>query len=171
MTDEPNTPPHTADAPTSENTVTPVPLPSQSVTVPAPEHKPYILLSKYLDDVPVNVRLSVYNKIRDAVKDGELLGLVNQTEKFQTEVIPDRETQRTRSLKKVLIPNTDGMVEKLDTLAHTAIQEQIRRTGGRRFSMEEIVALGADLDFEALARAARERAKAKKKSGKLKRKR
>ena len=49
------------------------------------------------------------------------------------------------------------MLERLEQISTAAVIEEVIRTGGRNFSVEELNAMGDDLDFDAMAAAARKR--------------
>ena len=123
----------------------------------ASQKSTFVILSDYVLEMPMKVRLPVYNKVSAAVRDGELFGLMHATNQVDILLLDAKNKEVTRSFRQVLVSNSAAVLERLEQISTAAVIEEVIRTGGRNFSVEELNAMGDDLDFDAMAAAARKR--------------
>ena len=126
------------------------------------------MLGDYVMEMPVKVRLPVHNKVLAAVRNGELFGLVHATNQVDILILDTKSKEVTRSFRQVLVSNSAAVMERLEQISTAAVIEEVVRTGGRHFSVEELNAMGDDLDFDAMAAAARKREAERNKGKQLK---
>ena len=122
-----------------------------------PQKGAFIMLSDYVLDMPAKVRLPVHNRVTSAVKNGEIFGLIHPTDHVDILILDSKNNEVARSFKQVLVSRSAAMQERLEQISTTAVVEEVIRTGGRNFSIEELAAMGEDLDFDVMAAAARKR--------------
>ena len=162
-----STPPDIEQAEPEETvTATPEPKraePEETKAVTAAPRKT-LLLTEYLNEqVPVKLRAATYGTIAQAVARGELHGIVHGTQKGPMTVTLSNGKEVTRPYAHVLLRNTPDLLEKLDALCITAINKEMVRTAGQSMTVEEILEMGDELDFDAVVDAARKANEKKRK--------
>lgn len=129
-------------------------------------------LSEYIiSDIEVTLRMAVYTRVAQAVRLGELPGLVHSTETVKVTVTDVKQKTVQRDLKEVLLKHTDHLASRLESMTQEVKLKHITRTGGGGYSVAQLQELGHSLDFDAIAAAAQQRhqrLRTKKAAGKKK---
>ena len=80
----------------------------------ASQKSTFVILSDYVLEMPMKVRLPVYNKVSAAVRDGELFGLMHATNQVDILLLDAKNKEVTRSFRQVLVSNSAAVLERLE---------------------------------------------------------
>jgi hypothetical protein len=120
---------------------------------------PFLILTGFLKhNAPANVRAAIYHMVSDAVRQGQLPGLVHRSEQATMQVMAARGSGEVeRKYRTVLLWMTADLGERINQLARQAVQDEVVRTGGKGFTVAELIDMGKDFDAGAMAASAKKR--------------
>jgi hypothetical protein len=154
--DEPITTPQDTSAPTFGAASPTAPLVETTNDVPPAStqgelNKPIMRLTAYLtEQLPVGMRAVSYAAIVQAIKKGQVKGFIHPVDKHAMTVTDYRGKVTERAYPEVLLKNSERLISQLDALCLAAAHAEVIRTGGRTMSVEELMMMGDDFDFDVL---------------------
>jgi hypothetical protein len=101
--------------------------------------RPMMRLTVYLtQQLPLGMRAVSYAAIVQAIKKGQVKGLIHPVDKNVMTVTDYQGKVTEREYPEVLLKNSERLIGQLDALCLSAAHAEVVRTGGRTMSVEQM---------------------------------
>ena len=137
--------------------VSPRPAVKKTNSAPNPARQFMVLTTEVLNDLPPELQLTMYKKVRAEVDNGTLFGMVHPTEMGTVKVVGSKGGLKGRNVKEVLLKNSAKVRDQLAKMSEATFSEHIIRTCGKGLGSAELAKMGEKLNFDAMVSAARKK--------------
>lgn len=106
----------------------------------------------YLADMDTELRRDIYNEVLAEVTRGTLPGMVHRGNVITLDMSNSRLTgnnaSRLAKLEDILLKNLPDLHARLDALSEAVVLRHVINSAGKGVTIEELLKLGDDLDFD-----------------------